>query len=49
LSIAPDEDGIGVAEGTHLPAGDHANRDAFFFLNLKIKPYGGFIGTESNN
>lgn len=49
LSIATEGDEIWVGEGTYLRGGNHANRDAFFFLNLNIKLYVGFYDTESNN
>lgn len=48
LSVATEGDEIWVAEGTYLPGGDNANRDAIFFLDLNIKLYGGFDGTESS-
>ena len=47
LSIATEGDEIWVAEGTYLPGGENANRDALFFLDVNIKLYGGFTGTES--
>jgi len=47
LSVAAEGDEIWVAEGTYLPGGENANRDALFFLDANIKLYGGFTGTES--
>ncbi len=48
LSIATEGDEVWVGEGIYLPGGENANRDALFFLDLNIKLYGGFTGTESS-